>query len=142
MIVSVHSPITHPSIIRTMTRYSDTLMEHFSSPRNSGHMDSPDLVGHVGMPGQGPFFLLYLRVRDGLIEAAKFQTYGCGATIASGSVLTELILGRSVTECFKVSVDDVIKELDGIPPHKLHCPTMAVTALQDALNRYQPEALS
>ncbi len=116
-----------------MTRYSDTLMEHFSSPRNAGHMDSPDLIGHVGMPGQGPFFLLYIKVQGHRIESAKFQTYGCGATIASGSVLTELIQGRSISECLNLTVDDVIEGLDGIPPDKMHSPTMAIAALHDAL---------
>jgi nitrogen fixation protein NifU and related proteins len=117
----------------TMSRYSETLMEHFSSPRNSGHLDCPDLIGHVGMPGQGPFFILYLRVRAGRIEAAKFQTYGCGSTIASGSMLTEMIAGRTVEDCRAITTERLVEALDGVPPDKLHSPTMAVAALHDAL---------
>jgi NifU-like protein involved in Fe-S cluster formation len=77
-----------------MADYSETLMEHFASPRNAGRIDGADRTGRVGAVGQGPFFLLYLRVDGGTIREAKFQTHGCGLTIASGSMLTELIVNR------------------------------------------------
>jgi nitrogen fixation NifU-like protein len=114
-------------------KYSDTLMEHFSSPRNMQAMESPDLVGHAGTPGRGPFLILYLRMDGPRIERASFQTYGCGPTIAAGSVLTEVIAGRSVAECLKMTHLDIIAALDGVPPDKLHCPALAIAALHDAL---------
>ena len=76
--------------------YSDTLMDHFMAPRNSGALESPDVTGHAGTPGHGPFLILYLRITKGQVSAAKFQTYGCGPTIACGSMLTELLIGRSL----------------------------------------------
>jgi NifU-like protein involved in Fe-S cluster formation len=95
-------------------------MDHASYPRNPGVMDHPDLTGIAGTPGNGPFMVLSLRLQDGRIAAAKFQTYGCGPTIASGSMLTEMIL---------------ILALDGVPPDKLHGPELAIAALRDALAR-------
>jgi nitrogen fixation NifU-like protein len=113
--------------------YSDTLMEHFSSPRNSGRLDDADHTGAAGTVGGGPFFLLYLRVEQGTVRDAKFQTHGCGATIASGSMLTELIKNRSLEECRGLTVEQLIAALDGIPPHKRHGPALAIAALQNAL---------
>jgi nitrogen fixation NifU-like protein len=81
--------------LRQMGKYSDTLMDHFMAPRNSGALESPDVTGHAGTPGRGPFLILYLRVDANQVVAAKFQTYGCGPTIACGSMLTEIIIGQS-----------------------------------------------
>lgn len=117
-----------------MGHFSDTLMDHFSSPRNTGVLEEPDLVGLVGTPGQGPFFVLYLKLTDGRIDAARFRTHGCGATIAAGSMLTELIRGRTPDECRGLTVDNLIAALDGVPPEKLHSPTLAIAALQHALS--------
>ncbi len=78
---------------------------------------------------------MFLKVVDGRIAAATFQTYGCGPTIASGSMLTELIVGRTIAECRKLTTDDLIAALDGVPPDKLHCPALAIGALQDALRK-------
>jgi len=108
-------------------------MDHFSSPRNSGAMDSPDVVGYVGTPGRGPYFIITLKFSGGVISEAKFQTYGCGAAIAAGSVLTELIWHRSVIECMTLTTEDVIEALEGVPPNKLHGPALAIQALQQAL---------
>ena len=115
-----------------MGGYSETFMDHFTSPRNSGSMDTPDAIGHVGTPGRGPFFILALRLGDESIREARFQTYGCGATIASGSVLTELIKQRSIPQCLALTPEDLIAALDGVPPNKLHGPAMAIAALRDA----------
>ena len=79
-----------------MARFSETLMEHFNAPRNTGVIEQPDRVGAAGSPGRGPFMVLSLRVRDGVIADARYQTHGCGVTIAAGSMLTEMILNRSL----------------------------------------------
>jgi nitrogen fixation NifU-like protein len=113
--------------------YSETLMDHFSSPRNQGLMPDPDRVGRAGSPGRGPFLILYLRLGGGRVSEARFQTYGCGATIASGSALTEAITGREVGECLRLTAQDLIDALDGMPPTKLHAPELAIVALRDAL---------
>jgi nitrogen fixation protein NifU and related proteins len=124
-----------------MGKYSDTLMDHFTAPRNSGVLDSPDFTGHAGTPGRGPFLILYLRIGGDQILAARFQTYGCGPTIASGSVLTEMITGRSVNHCLELTAQSLIDSLDGVPPDKLHSPALAIAALRDALKEYCPTAL-
>lgn len=119
-----------------MGYYSDVLMEHFQSPHNNGPMDAPDAVGLVGVPGQGPFLLLALRLRNGRVAEARYQTNGCGATIASGSVLTEMILGRAVEECLALTTERLTDALGGVPPDKAHCPAMAVAALNNALREF------
>jgi nitrogen fixation NifU-like protein len=116
-----------------MGRYSETLTEHVMSPRNTGVIEKPDFVGYAGTPGRGAFLVLFLKVHDDRIVAAKYQTYGCGPTIASGSMLTELIVGRTISECRMLTTEDLIAALDGVPPDKLHCPAMAIGALQNAL---------
>jgi nitrogen fixation protein NifU and related proteins len=124
-----------------MGKYSETLMDHFTAPRNSGALDSPDLTGHAGIPGRGPFLILYLQIQGDQILASKFQTYGCGPTIACGSVLTELITGRTVSECLELTSQTLIDALDGIPHDKLHSPALAIAALRDALKEYRSTAL-
>jgi len=114
----------------TMPKYSEELMEHFLSPRNNGRMESPDAIGLVGTPGNGPFLVLCLRLQNGTVTEAKFQTYGCGATIACGSMLTEMIIGRSVEDCLKITQEQLIEALDGVPPDKMHSPALAIGALQ------------
>jgi nitrogen fixation NifU-like protein len=121
-----------------MGKYSDTLMDHFAAPRNSGVLESPDATGCAGVPGRGPFLILYLRIEDSRVMGAKFQTYGCGPTIACGSMLTELIIGRSLADCSQLTTEALIAKLDGVPPEKLHSPALAIAALRDALTRYSP----
>jgi nitrogen fixation NifU-like protein len=81
--------------------------------------------------------ILYLRVNDARITAAKYHTVGCGPTIASGSMLTEMIVGKSIAECRELKVENLIEALDGMPPDKLHCPALAIGALQDALAKWE-----
>jgi nitrogen fixation protein NifU and related proteins len=123
-----------------MAKYSETLTEHVMAPRNSGVMGRPDLTGHAGAPGRGSFLILYLRLQDDRIAEAKYHTYGCGPTIASGSMLTELIVDRTIGECRELTVERLIEALDGVPPEKLHCPGLAIAALRDALSRHDPQA--
>jgi nitrogen fixation NifU-like protein len=116
-----------------MSGFSDILMEHFQSPRNQGPMEAPDRIGLVGTPGQGPFLLLCVRLKDGYVTQARYQTYGCGASIACGSMLTEMIIGRAIAECLALTPEQLIDALGGVPPHKQHCPAMAIGALRAAL---------
>lgn len=120
-----------------MSKYSDTLMDHFTSPRNSGAMEAPDAVGHAGTPGRGPFMILYLRVVNDAVAESRFQTYGCGSTIACGSMLTELIKGRPVSECLALAAADLVAALDGVPADKLHGPALAIGALRDGLKAFR-----
>jgi nitrogen fixation NifU-like protein len=117
-----------------MGKFSDILMDHVTAPRNTGVMENPDLMGMAGAPGRGAFLVLCLRVRDGRIAEAKFQTYGCGPTIAAGSMLTEMIVGRTIDECREVTTEQLIEALDGVPADKLHCPALAIGALRNAIN--------
>jgi nitrogen fixation protein NifU and related proteins len=118
-----------------MGKYSETMTDHVLSARNGGAMEHPDLTGHAGAPGRGAFPILFLRVEDGRIAAAKYHTVGCGPTIACGSMLSELVLGRSIAECRELTAEELIRALDGVPPDKLHCPALAIGALRDALGR-------
>ena len=88
----------------------------------AGRWSIPILTGHAGAPGRGAFPILFLRVEDGRIAAAKYRTVGCGPTIACGSMLSELVLGRSIAECRELTAEELIRALDGVPPDKLHCP--------------------
>jgi NifU-like protein involved in Fe-S cluster formation len=117
-----------------MGQFSDILMDHFTSPRNRERMESPDRVGIAGTPGQGPFIVLYIRLRENVVVEAKYQTHGCGATVAAGSILTELITNRSVDECRVVTAVQLTEALGGVPSDKVHCPILAVTALKNALD--------
>ena len=121
-----------------MGKYSETMMDHVLSPRNGGVMERPDLSGHAGTPGRGAFMIAFLRVQDNRVAAAKYHTVGCGPTIACGSMLSELVLGRSIEDCRELTTEDLIGALDGVPPDKLHCPALAIAALQDALSHWEP----
>jgi nitrogen fixation NifU-like protein len=116
-----------------MAGFSATLMDHFTAPRNQGPMEAPDRIGLVGVPGNGPFMLLCLRLQGDRVVQAKFQTYGCGASIASGSFLTEMIIGRTVDECRALTAEHLTEALGGVPPHKLQAPALAIGAFQHAL---------
>jgi nitrogen fixation protein NifU and related proteins len=119
-----------------VARYSETLTEHVMAPRNAGIIENADLIGHAGTLGRGAFMILYLKVSDDRISAAKYHTVGCGPTIASGSMLTELIIGKPIAECRELTVENLIGALDGMPPDKLHCPALAIGALKDALAKW------
>jgi nitrogen fixation protein NifU and related proteins len=123
-----------------MAKYSDTLTEHVLAPRNGGAMESPDLTGHAGVRGRGAFMILYLKIQNERISAAKYHTIGCGPTIASGSMLTEMIAGKSIAHCRELTVENLIEALDGVPPDKLHCPALAIGALKDALAKWPKSA--
>ncbi len=119
-----------------MRKYSETLTEHVMLPRNGGSIENPDLTGHAGVPGRGAFMILYLRIEDERVAVAKYHTVGCGPTIASGSMLTEMINGKPIAHCRELTVENLIEALDGMPPDKLHCPALAIGALKDALAKW------
>ncbi len=121
-----------------MARFSETLMDHFASPRNSGAMEAPDRVGRAGTLGQGPFMTLYLKLDGETVAEARYRTVGCGVSIACGSALTELVVGRTVAGCLALTPGDVASALDGVPPDKAHGPALAIAALRDALAGVPP----
>jgi nitrogen fixation protein NifU and related proteins len=127
----------HPGLV-LVGKYSETLMDHVMAARNGGVMENPDLTGHAGSPGRGAFLILYLKIQDGRIAEARYHTYGCGLTIAAGSMLTEMIEGRTIAECRELTVEKLIEALDGVPPDKLHFPGLAIAALRDALGHLDP----
>lgn len=121
-----------------MPRYSATVMDHFQSPRNWGKLEGADLIGVAGNPGHGGYLIIYLVVKGDRIIDIRYNSHGCGATIAAGSMLTELVLGKPVDECLEITSDDLTANLDGLPPDKRHCSFMAIAALRNALDGSRP----
>jgi nitrogen fixation NifU-like protein len=120
--------------------YNATVMDHFQNPRNAGDMDAPSCIGVARNSECGDLLKLYLRVEDDRIVDAKFKTYGCGAAIASSSKLTEMLIGRSVSEAAQIQNTDVAEALGGLPPHKVHCSVLAQQATAAALADWQQRA--
>jgi len=118
------------------SQYSEKVMEHFKNPRNVGEIENPDGVGHVGNPVCGDIMELYIKVKDGTIVDAKFKTFGCGAAIATSSMVTEMVKGRSIEEALEISNKAVAEALGGLPPVKMHCSVLAEEALKSALEDY------
>jgi nitrogen fixation NifU-like protein len=116
--------------------YSEKVMEHFKNPRNVGEMENPDGVGYVGNPVCGDIMELYIKVNDGIIVEAKFKTFGCGAAIATSSIVTEMVKGKSIEKALKISNKAVAEALDGLPPVKMHCSVLAEEALKSAIDDY------
>ncbi len=116
--------------------YSKKVMEHFKNPRNVGEMENPDGVGYVGNPVCGDIMELYIKVNDGIIVEAKFKTFGCGAAIATSSIVTEMVKGKSIEKALKISNKAVAEALDGLPPVKMHCSVLAEEALKSAIEDY------
>jgi len=116
--------------------YSEKVMEHFNNPRNVGEMENPDGIGYVGNPVCGDIMELYLKVNDGTIVDAKFKTFGCGAAIATSSMVTEMVKGKSVSEALEISNRAVAEALGGLPPIKMHCSVLAEEALKSAIEDY------
>lgn len=116
--------------------YSEKVKEHFKNPRNVGEIENPDGVGHVGNPVCGDIMELYIKVNDGIITDAKFKTFGCGAAIATSSMITELVKGKSITEALEISNRAVAEALGGLPPIKMHCSVLAEEAIKSAIEDY------
>jgi nitrogen fixation protein NifU and related proteins len=116
--------------------YSAKVMDHFMNPRNVGEIEGADGVGEVGNPACGDMMRLYLKVEDGRVVDAKFRTFGCGAAIASSSMLTEMIKGKTLDEAREITNHAVAEALDGLPAVKIHCSVMAEQAVKSALDDY------
>ena len=116
--------------------YSDLVMEHFANPRNVGEVDDPDGVGEIGNPVCGDVMRLTIKVADGRIDDVKFKTYGCGAAVATSSMVTEMVKGKTLQEALEVSNKTVAEALGGLPPAKMHCSNLAADALHIAIDDY------
>jgi nitrogen fixation NifU-like protein len=124
-----------------MEAYSEKVMDHFRSPRNVGEIENPDGVGKVGNPVCGDIMELYIKVKDGVIADAKFKTFGCGAAIATSSMVTELVKNKTIEDALKISNRAVAEALGGLPPIKMHCSVLAEEALKKALDDYRQKSV-
>ena len=122
--------------------YNDKVIEHFSNPKNVGEIEDASGVGLVGSEACGDIMKLFIKVENGVITEAKFKTFGCGAAIASSSVATEMIKGKTVDEALAITNKQVIEELGGLPPVKIHCSVLAEEALKAALEDYKKKNAS
>ena len=116
--------------------YTPKVLELFREPRNLGRIDDADAFAQAGSPACGDVISIYLRIRDGVIEEAKFESYGCAANIAAASVLTEIVKGKRLEEAWNIDWQQIADELGGLPPVKKHCSILAVGALRRAIRRY------
>ncbi len=119
-----------------MKPYSDKVMDHFFNPRNVGEIENPDGIGKVGNPVCGDVMELYIKVEKDKIIDAKFKTFGCGAAIATSSMVTELVKGKTLQDALKITNKGVVEALGGLPKHKLHCSVLAEKALKLAIEDY------
>ncbi len=117
--------------------YSEKVRDHFAHPRNVGTIEDADGVGEVGNAVCGDIMKMYLKIDDGIITDAKFNTFGCGAAIATSSMATEMIRGKRIEEAEKLTNKAVVEALDGLPPVKLHCSVLAEEAVRAALEDYR-----
>jgi nitrogen fixation NifU-like protein len=116
--------------------YSEKVLEHFRNPRNMGEIQDADGVGTVGNPVCGDMMTIYIKVKDNRIEDIKFKTFGCGAAVATSSMITELAKGKTLEEALKITRKDVADALSGLPPVKMHCSNLAADALKSAIEDY------
>ena len=127
-----------------MALYSEKVMDHFMHPRNVGTIDGADGVGEVGNAKCGDIMKIYLKIENDIIEDVKFETFGCGSAIASSSMATEMIKGKSIHEALELTNKAVAEALDGLPPVKMHCSLLAEEAVKAAVEDYMkkhPEAV-
>lgn len=121
-----------------MEEYSDKVKDHYKNPRNTGVIKNPSGEGTVGNPVCGDIMTIYIDVDENeTLRDVKFSTFGCGAAIATSSMITEMAVGMNVDEAYKITRNDVADELDGLPPIKLHCSNLAADALQAAIENYR-----
>ena len=119
-----------------MALYSDKVMDHFQHPRNVGKLPDADGVGEVGNAKCGDIMKMYLKIRDNVIQDVKFETFGCGSAIASSSMATEMIKGKTIDEALAVTNRQVVDALGGLPAHKLHCSVLAEESIKSAIKDY------
>ena len=123
-----------------MSMYSDKVMEHFKNPRNVGEIKDADGIGEVGNPVCGDIMKIYIKVKDGKIVDCKFKTFGCGAAIATSSMVTEMVKGKTIDEALKITNKTVAEALGGLPPIKMHCSNLAADGLIKAIENYQKKS--
>ncbi len=116
--------------------YSEKVMDHFNHPRNVGEIPDADGVGQVGNPVCGDIMKMYLKIKDGVITDVKFKTFGCGSAIATSSMATEMIKGKTINQALALTNAAVAEALDGLPAHKMHCSVLAEEAVKAALADY------
>ena len=116
-----------------MALYTETVMDHFRNPRNVGELPDANGVGEVGNAKCGDIMKMYLKIKDDRIEDVKFETFGCGSAIASSSIATEMIKGKTVEEALALTNKEVVDALGGLPAHKLHCSVLAEEAVKSAV---------
>ena len=116
--------------------YSDKVIDHYTNPRNVGKIDDASGIGEVGNPVCGDIMKMFIKVENNIITDVKFKTFGCGAAIATSSVSTEMIKGKTLEEALELKNVDVVKSLDGLPPVKLHCSVLAEEAIHKSINDY------
>ncbi|NMB34013.1 MAG: Fe-S cluster assembly scaffold protein NifU [Clostridium sp.] len=116
--------------------YSEKVMDHFMDPRNVGEIENADGIGEVGNAKCGDIMKMYLKIENDIIVDAKFKTFGCGAAVATSSIATELVIGKTVKEALNVTNNAVAEALDGLPPVKMHCSNLAEEAIKAAINDY------
>ena len=117
-------------------QYTRKVIDHYTNPRNVGKIEDANGVGEVGNPVCGDIMKIYLKIEDNIIKDVKFKTFGCGAAIATSSVSTEIIKGKTVEEALQLTNKQVVDELDGLPPVKLHCSVLAEEAIREAIADY------
>lgn len=117
--------------------YTDKVMDHFSNPRNVGEIENADGVGEVGNASCGDIMKIFLKVEDNIIKDVKFKTFGCGAAIATSSMVTEMAIGKTIDEALVLTNQAVAEALDGLPPAKMHCSNLAADALHEAIKNYK-----
>mgnify|MGYP000224631038 CR=1 FL=1 len=117
--------------------YTDKVMDHFRNPRNVGEIDDANGIGEVGNAKCGDIMRVYLKVEDNIIKDVKFQTFGCGSAIASSSMATEMIKGKSLDDALELTNKAVAEALDGLPAHKMHCSVLAEEAIKAAIDDYK-----
>ena len=117
--------------------YSEKVMDHFTNPRNVGEIENPDGVGEVGNAKCGDIMRIYLDVKDNIIEDVKFKTFGCGVAVATSSMVTEMVKGKTIEEALVISNAAVAEALGGLPPAKMHCSNLAADALHAAIQNYR-----
>jgi len=120
-----------------MEEYSNKVMDHFMNPRNVGEIENADGVGIVGNPVCGDIMKMYLKIENNTIKDAKFKTFGCGAAVATSSMATELIIGKTLEEALDITNSTVAEALDGLPPVKMHCSNLAQQAVKAAIDDYK-----